>query len=106
MKLTKKVAPSPSLRLALRLAYLFAASPLLATSCGGQEERDCRSVCARTRECVSADYDTAACRQRCGKKVDERDFVAQLEHCATCIESRTCSEATKNCLVPCLGIVP
>lgn len=95
--ITKRAAP-----IALLLPLLLA---LLATSCGSEEKRDCRQVCERYRECVSPDFDADACRDKCATKVDDRDFVAQLDHCATCIESRTCSEATASCLLPCLGIV-
>jgi hypothetical protein len=75
------------------------------TGCGG-EARDCRYVCERYRECVTSGYDVSACRSRCEGKAEDRDFANRVDHCASCLEGRVCSEATSKCVGPCLGIVP
>jgi hypothetical protein len=91
--------------LALGLLFLAGAAVSLATC--GNDARDCGYVCNRWRDCVNASYDVPACQSKCEDKAGkDRDFDAQLEHCATCAQGRSCSETGAACLTSCIGVVP
>lgn len=67
---------------------------------------DCRSVCDRYQSCFDADYDTAACRSRCDRVVEERNRSYAADECDTCMDDRSCAGAVFSCSTPCAGIIP
>ncbi len=78
--------------------------------CGAAEEvdqlYDCQSVCSRYQSCFDSKYDVAACRARC-KTNSEKDmeYRRKAELCETCIDDRSCKDATFKCATECAGIV-
>jgi hypothetical protein len=94
-------------RLRLLLLATMAASPALFLQSCKDDAADCQSVCTRWKDCAQSSYDAAACQTKCEDRAGkDRDFDAQLNHCAECIEARSCSETAANCIASCVGIVP
>jgi hypothetical protein len=77
-------------------------------SCDSTEAAfDCQQICSRYESCFDSDYDVSACRDRCRDKAGDDDrFKDKADACADCIDDRSCSSATFNCLTECAGIVP
>ena len=68
---------------------------------------DCRSVCARYRDCIDIKYDTGACRVRCRQRAaEESRFQRKADACEECIKGHSCMGATFDCGGQCLGVVP
>ena len=68
---------------------------------------DCHQVCQRYADCFKSDYDVDGCTDKCKDSADD-DAARErkLEMCDSCIEDRSCGEATFKCADDCLGIVP
>jgi hypothetical protein len=77
-------------------------------SCGAADELfDCQSVCSRYQSCFDKNYDVGACRSRCKENADkDRDFKRKADTCESCIDDRSCTEATFKCATSCGSIVP
>ena len=68
---------------------------------------DCHTVCKRYADCFKADYDVDGCTDKCKSSADSDDErQRKLKMCDTCIDDRSCTDATFNCADDCLGIVP
>lgn len=70
-------------------------------------ETDCQSICSRYRDCINTDYNVSSCQDRCvarAERNDEKDNDVDI--CNACIDNRSCTSATFNCLSECSGIVP
>jgi hypothetical protein len=58
---------------------------------------DCAEICDKDKDCLSSDYNTAACRDKCTDKI---------ERCEACIKDNSCSGSVFKCSSDCVGIVP
>jgi hypothetical protein len=68
---------------------------------------DCRSVCARYRDCIDIKYDVGACQQRCRDRAGaDKSFERKADACEGCIKGHSCMGATFECGGQCLGVVP
>jgi hypothetical protein len=68
---------------------------------------DCRSVCKRYADCFDSAYDVDGCSDKCQNSADSSDTrQRRLKACDTCIDERSCTDATFNCASDCAGIVP
>lgn len=67
--------------------------------------KDCAQICDRYQECLSTDYNTERCRDRCTDMKD-REGTATIDHCAECIRDVSCTGSVFKCAAPCIGIVP
>jgi hypothetical protein len=68
---------------------------------------DCQKVCSRYQSCFDGDYDVSTCRDRCRDKArNDQDWENKADSCESCIDDRSCSDATFSCLTECVGIVP
>lgn len=67
---------------------------------------DCRVVCEKEQECLTAGLDIDSCTESCGEKGDDdKDYADQTNECAECVAERVCSESFNRCFDDCLGIV-
>src|SRR5687768_17183248 len=96
---------STSFLCAVVLGLVLAAA---GSSCGTAEELfDCQSVCSRYKTCFNQQYDVDACRNRCKENSEkDREFKRKADTCETCIDDRSCSEATFKCAASCGSVVP
>ena len=63
-------------------------------------------ICDRYRDCFDADYDTAACRNRCEDNADaDESFADHADDCENCLDDRSCT-GSFACVAECSGIVP
>ena len=68
---------------------------------------DCHSVCKRYADCFDSAYDVDGCSDKCQSSADSSDTrQRRLKACDTCIDDRSCTDATFNCASDCAGIVP
>jgi hypothetical protein len=68
---------------------------------------DCHQVCQRYADCFKSDYDVDGCTDKCENSADnDEDRERKLEACNSCIDDRSCTDATFNCADDCIGIVP
>jgi hypothetical protein len=68
---------------------------------------DCHQVCQRYADCFKSDYDVDGCTDKCENSADNDEArERKLETCNTCIDDRSCTDATFNCADDCIGIVP
>lgn len=77
--------------------------------CGGRlEDRlNCRQACDRYADCLDSDYDVGACIDRCTDRAEEsEEYSRRVDVCESCLEDRSCSEATVACAVDCADVVP
>jgi hypothetical protein len=96
----------------LGLSFAFALAPLALVGCGDTVDEitnriDCGQVCQRYADCFKSDYDVDGCTDKCENNADD-DAARErkLEKCNSCIDDRSCTDATFNCADDCLGIVP
>ncbi len=67
---------------------------------------DCRVVCEKEQECLSAGLNVDACTDSCsGKADDDNDYADRANECAECVSERVCSEAFRSCIDDCFGII-
>lgn len=95
----------------LRVAYvpMFLASFVLGIASCGEADKifDCQSVCDRYKNCFDSTYDVGTCRSRCKDKADaDETFQKKADACESCIDDKSCSEATFKCATECAGVVP
>ena len=89
-------------------AFVAGASGLGASGCDSVDAAfDCASVCSKYRDCFDADYDTAACRDRCrANSADDMSVRSRADACEACINNMSCVGATFSCAQDCSAIVP
>ena len=98
------------LKLGLGLALTLA--PLTLWGCGDTVDEitntiDCHQVCQRYADCFKSDYDVDGCTDKCENNADDDgERQRKLKMCDSCIDDRSCTDATFNCADDCLGIVP
>jgi hypothetical protein len=63
---------------------------------------DCRVVCEKEQECLSADLNIDTCNE---KADDDEDYADKTKECAECVSERVCSETFKSCLDDCFGVI-
>ena len=95
----------------MKKAWLIPVALFLAFGCDAADEIeaeiDCRSVCDRYSECFDGDYDVSACQNDCENSIDSGELEqSDLDECDSCIEDRSCADATFSCATECLSIVP
>ena len=67
---------------------------------------DCQAVCSRYRDCYNADYDVAACRDRCRTaSANDPSIRDDADRCEKCIGDKSCLSATFTCASSCGAIV-
>jgi hypothetical protein len=67
----------------------------------------CADVCGRYKDCFDSDFDVDGCTDRCEDDADASENREQrLEACDSCIDDKSCTDATFNCASQCAGIVP
>lgn len=90
------------------LTLSIAIAGLVAVNCGEADRLfDCQSVCSRYQSCFDSNYDVSACRNRCKDKADaDKEFERKADACETCIDDRSCTDATFKCTTQCASIVP
>jgi hypothetical protein len=71
-----------------------------------QESVECTGICDKYQECFDSDYDTDKCEDNCKRRADDPDHLDQEERCSTCIDEKSCGDATFSCADDCIGIVP
>lgn len=85
----------------LRFLIVLLASAGLLAGCGS----DCRTYCQRYQECVDAktvvDDCTSACENR---NTNNPDHQNRAKLCATCLDGKTCSQATSQCFTECIAL--
>ena len=68
---------------------------------------NCASVCGRYADCFDSDFDVDGCTDRCEDEADASESREErLQACDSCIDDRSCTDATFNCASECAGIVP
>ena len=93
---------------------LALATALAVTGCSGissvdeaTSHIDCHGVCQRYADCFDSAYDVDGCSDKCQNSADSSDTrQRRLKACDTCIDDRSCTDATFNCASDCAGIVP
>jgi hypothetical protein len=90
------------------MAALLSVGTLLFFGCSETENAmDCLEICNRYQTCFNADYDTAACQDRCRDNANaESEENNRTAMCATCVDDKSCASSTFNCFDECAGIVP
>lgn len=90
--------------------FLFGAVALIGCSEAADEVTNtinCHSVCERYQDCFDADFDVDGCTDRCEDDADaSENRQERLESCNSCIDDKSCSDATFSCATQCAGIVP
>jgi hypothetical protein len=88
-------------------ALLFTVG-LSPTGCGDVDAAfDCQAVCKRYQQCYNADYDVAACRDRCRTAAkNDPEIKNKADTCEACIDDMSCLSATFSCAGSCGAIVP
>jgi hypothetical protein len=66
---------------------------------------DCAEICDKYKDCLSSDYNTAACRDKCTDMKDPKG-TAKIDRCEACIKENSCSGSVFKCSSDCVGIVP
>lgn len=68
---------------------------------------DCQAVCTKYHDCYDGDYDIGKCRDRCRSEAAKDSTIrAKADTCETCIDGKSCVNATFQCGVDCGAIVP
>jgi hypothetical protein len=90
------------------IPLLLGSFGMAVSSCGETDKFfDCQSVCDRYKTCFDSKYDVGACRSRCKDKADaDKTFQQRADTCESCIDDKSCSEATFTCATQCAGVVP
>lgn len=93
------------------LSFALALAPVTLFGCSAVDEIsnkiDCHQVCQRYADCFKSDYDVDGCTDKCEASAnDDAQRERKLEMCDSCIDDRSCNDATFNCADDCLGIVP
>lgn len=97
--------------LKLGLSFAVALTPVAFLGCSSVDELtnhiDCHQVCQRYADCFKSDYDVDGCTDKCENSADDdAQRERKLQMCDSCIDDRSCTDATFNCADECLGIVP
>lgn len=101
-----------NISLKLGFSFVLALAPVALLGCGDTVDEitnksDCRQVCQRYADCFKSDYDVDGCTDKCETSADDdTQRQRKLQACDSCIDDRSCNEATFNCAGDCLGIVP
>ena len=66
---------------------------------------DCTSICNKYKECISGDYDTKACHDRCTDMVSN-EKTDRIDECQSCVDDKSCTSSVFSCTSECVGIVP
>jgi hypothetical protein len=66
---------------------------------------DCAEICDRYKDCLSSDYNTEKCRDRCTDMKDPKG-TDKIDRCQKCIRDSSCSGSVFKCASDCVGIVP
>jgi hypothetical protein len=87
------------------MVVAFAAA---APGCGAADRLyDCNAICTKYKDCVDANYDVGACRDRCqDNAADSEAYEDQADECQACVDDRSCAGAVFGCSSECVGIVP
>ncbi len=97
--------------LKLGLSLVLALAPVAFLGCSTVDDIgnsiDCHQVCKRYADCFKSDYDVDGCTDKCENSVDnDTERERKLKACDSCIDDRSCTDATFNCADECIGIVP
>jgi hypothetical protein len=98
--------------LKLGLSFALALAPVALLGCSDTVDEitnkiDCHQVCQRYADCFKSDYDVDGCTDKCENSADDdAQRQRKLQACDSCIDDRSCNDATFNCAADCLGIVP
>ena len=66
---------------------------------------DCSNICSKYKECISGDYDTDACEDRCTDMVSANK-TDRIDECESCVDDKSCTNSAFSCASECVGIVP
>jgi hypothetical protein len=95
-------------KVAMALVGIALALGLMSCSTADKIENKitCSDVCNRYRDCFNANYDTAACSDKCEAEANtNQDKDRRLELCNTCIDDQSCTSAVYDCATDCAGII-
>lgn len=68
---------------------------------------DCHAICTRYQTCFDAQYDTAACEQRCqSHSGSDAEYRHAANTCSACIDDQACTSAVFRCGARCSTVVP
>ncbi len=68
---------------------------------------NCSAICEKYEDCVDAEYDVSACKDRCtDAAADSEAYEDKADACQACVDDRSCTGAIFNCGTECAGIVP
>jgi hypothetical protein len=95
-----------------RLTFILSTSVFISL-CGCAESpirtvdrsSNCSDICERYKVCVSTDYNTEKCKDRCTDMKDSKG-TEKVDHCEKCIEENSCGGSVFKCGGECAGIVP
>ncbi len=100
------------IRVNCALSLTFVTAILAVVGCSSTVDEvtdhiDCHQVCQRYADCFQADYDVEGCSDKCENSADDdSEQQRKLKMCDTCIDDRSCTDATFKCAGDCVGIVP
>jgi len=66
---------------------------------------DCSTICKKYKECISSDYDTKSCEDRCTDMVSDQK-TDRIDECESCVGDKSCANSVFSCTTECAGIVP
>jgi len=91
----------------LLAALVFTSSIVALSACDKADEAfDCNMICNRYSDCFDANYDVAACVDRCENNAADSDtFSDHADDCENCLDDRSCT-GSFACIDECSGIVP
>ncbi len=81
------------------------------TGCRTQDEasdneRDCRLICSKYKQCFDAEYPVEACFTQCDERAGvDLDFEFFVDRCSTCMLDHPCNEASQFCMRGCAEVV-
>jgi hypothetical protein len=93
------------------LSIVLLSTAAAVTGCGEASDEvtntvSCASVCGRYQECVDSDFDVDGCTDRCEDEADaSENREERLQSCDSCIEDRSCVDATVTCSAECAGVI-
>lgn len=94
----------------LCMALLLSTASVVGFSCSDAADdidqyTDCIDICGRYQDCITTDYDTDACADRC-EAMDHRNGSTRVDTCENCLDDRSCVGSAFACTAECVGIIP
>ena len=94
----------------LCMALLLSTASVVGFSCSDAADdidqyTDCIDICGRDQDCISGEYDTDACADRC-EAMEHRNGSTRVDTCENCLADRSGVGSAFACTAECVGIIP